>query len=113
VSTPGGPGFNKQQVQVSGKVSGEAFSVSGQVRSPIRPVRRPYRETGPVPVKNRPGPLKTVQNRRTRPQNLTREDEGGITSGSEEVCDLRSEDSGGDGQDTSESVCILTSSSGN
>ena len=32
------------------------------------------------------------------------EEEGDMGSGSEEVCDLRSEDSGGDGQDTSESV---------
>ena len=35
-------------------------------------------------------------------------EEGDMGSGSEEVCDLSSENSGGDGQDTSESVLFMS-----
>jgi hypothetical protein len=36
------------------------------------------------------------------------EEEGSMGSGSEKVCDLGSEDSGGDGQDTLESVLWMS-----
>ncbi len=85
--SPSGP------VPVSGKVSGEAFSVTG-LRSPISPARRPYRDTGTGPGQNL-----------TKGRHVLREG-ACMGSGSEEACRIGSEDedSGGDGPDTSESV---------